>query len=96
MKSKPSETSLLETECLFGETVEVLDEYLDWVYCKLITDNYCGWVKKNNIGKFREATHRVLTIRTFIYKEPNVKSEIALYLPMGSNLVVEKSQIRLG
>ena len=35
MKSEPSETSPLETECLFGETVEIIDETLDWVYCKL-------------------------------------------------------------
>jgi cell wall-associated NlpC family hydrolase len=90
MKSKPFANSVLETECLFGETIEVLDENLDWVYCKLTTDNYYGWVKKVNIGKLRKATHRVLNIRTFIFKNPDAKSETALYLPMGSNLVVEK------
>ena len=90
MKSKPSENSSIETECLFGETVEVLDENLDWVYCKLITDNYYGWVKKSRIAKFRKATHRVLNIRTFIYKDADVKSDILLYLPMGANLVVQE------
>ena len=90
MKSKPSEKSSLETECLFGETVEVLDEKPDWFYCKLITDNYHGWVKKFRIGKFREATHRVLNIRTFIYKDADLKSNIELYLPMGSRLAIEK------
>lgn len=90
MKSKPSRESLLETECLFGETVEVLDDHLGWIYCKLITDNYHGWIKKNNVGIFKKATHRVLNIRTFVYKNPDVKSDIALYLPMGSHLVVEK------
>ena len=34
MKSEPSEKSSLETECLFGETVEILEERLDWVYCR--------------------------------------------------------------
>ena len=46
MKSKPSEKSPLETECLFGETVEIVEEHLDWVYCRLNTDGYYGWVKK--------------------------------------------------
>ena len=50
MKSEPSEKSPLETECLFGETVEILEEYLEWVYCKLSTDGYCGWVKKKRFG----------------------------------------------
>ena len=90
MKSNPSANSTLETECLFGETVEVLDENLDWVYCQLITDNYHGWVKKNNIAKFKEATHRVINLRTFIYRDADLKSNIELYLPMGANLVVEK------
>ena len=90
MKLEPFVNSPLETECLFGETVEVLDEDLDWVYCKLITDNYHGWVKKNNIAKFKKATHRVFNIRTFIYNDADLKSNIALYLPMGANLVVEK------
>ncbi len=89
MKSEPSENSCLETECLFGETIEVLDENLNWVYCKLITDNYYGWVKKSRIAKFGEATHRVLNLRTFIYKDADVKSDILLYLPMGSHLVVD-------
>jgi len=90
MRYKPHETSRLETECLFGETVEVLDNYLDWVYCKLITDNYYGWIKKCNIGKFRNPTHRVINIRSFIYKNADVKSNIVLYLPMGSHLEVKK------
>ena len=46
MRSEPSETSELETECLFGETVKILDEHLNWFYCELLTDNYIGWVKK--------------------------------------------------
>ena len=46
MKTEPTETSPLETECLYGETVEILNNHCDWVYCKLITDNYCGWIKK--------------------------------------------------
>ena len=46
MRAKPSHLSNLETECLYGEKVVVLDNYLDWCYCKLLTDNYCGWVEK--------------------------------------------------
>ena len=45
MTSEPSDKSSLETECLFGETVEILEERTDWVYCRLNTDNYYGWVK---------------------------------------------------
>ena len=90
MKSQPKEISLLETECLFGETVEILDETLDWVYCKLITDNYRGWIKKNGLGKLQTSTHRVIVKRSFVYIEKNSKSNCLFYLPMGAKLVVER------
>ena len=74
MKSKPTEISSLETECLFGEKVEIIDEQLDWVYCKLTTDNYCGWIRKEGLGILENPTHRVLVKRSFIYvdKNPNL------------------------
>ena len=92
MKSEPVETSLLETECLFGETVEVLDEYLDWVYCKLNTDSYHGWVKKEGLGKTKNPTHRVIANRSFIYADKNAKSNYLLYLPLGAQLVIDNIQ----
>lgn len=90
MRTNPKEISSLETECLFGEEVEILDNYLDWVYCRLITDNYYGWIKKNSLGRFKKTTHRVIINRTFIYKDANEKSNTLLYLPMGSKLKIKK------
>ena len=89
MKLEPTETSPLETECLFGETVEILDETLDWVYCKLNTDGYHGWVKKEGLGKTKNPTHRVIANRSFVYADKNAKSKYLLYLPLGAQLVIE-------
>ena len=69
MKSSPDETSSLETECLFGETVEILDKHFNWLYCKLETDNYYGWVHKKGLGKLQNPTHRVLAKRSFIHRD---------------------------
>ena len=90
MKSKPSENSSLETECLFGETVKILERYSDWLNCRLSTDNYCGWIKKSDLGKLKKITHRVLAPRTYIYKEANPKSNVAMHLTLGSQLCIEK------
>ena len=92
MKSEPTDTSPLETECLFGETVEILDESLDWVYCKLNTDGYQGWVKKKGLGKTNNPTHRVLANRSFVYEDKNPKSNCLFYLPLGSQLVIDNIQ----
>ena len=92
MKSEPTETSPLETECLFGERVEILDEDLDWVYCKLNTDSYHGWVKKEVLGKTANPTHRVIANRSFVYADKNPKSNCLLYLPLGAQLVIDNIQ----
>ena len=92
MKSEPTDRSPLETECLFGETVEILEECLDWVYCKLNTDNYHGWLKKEGLGKTENPTHRVLANRSFVYADKNPKSNYLLYLPLGAQLVVDNIQ----
>ena len=36
MREKPAFDSNLETECLFGETVEILEEKFEWVFCRLL------------------------------------------------------------
>ena len=92
MKSQPSDESSLETECLFGETVEVLEERLNWVYCRLITDNYFGWVKKKELGKFKKPTHRVIANRSFIYADKCPKSKSLFYVPLGSKLLIDNIQ----
>ncbi|MDB2478800.1 C40 family peptidase [Alphaproteobacteria bacterium] len=92
MRSDPFEKLPLETECLFGETVEILEEYLDWVYCKLTTDSYFGWVKKKGLSKLKNSTHRVITKRTYVYTEKNPKSNCIFYLPLGSKLLIENIQ----
>ena len=88
MRSNYSEASLLETECLFGETVKILEEFSGWNYCKLETDNYKGWVKKKSIGRLGDITHRVVAKRSFLYLDKDPKSNCLFYLPMGSKLPV--------
>ena len=89
MRSEPSETSELETECLFGETVKILDKHLNWFYCKLLTDNYIGWVKKKDLGYLLPCSHRVISNRTFLFKDVDIKSGYIDYLPLGAQVCVK-------
>lgn len=89
MRSEPDKFSELETECLFGESIEVLDKNLEWYYCRLLTDNYCGWVQKKNTGKMISPSHRVIANRTYMFKEDNIKSVCINYLPLGAQVHVK-------
>ena len=90
MKLEPNHSSTLETECLYGEKIKILEETTHWVYCQLFTDNYLGWVCKNALGHSLECTHRVIAIRSYLFTKKNIKSNIIHYLPMGSKLPVKK------
>lgn len=88
MNSDPYENSSLETECLFGESVEIIDQHSGWYYCKALIDNYYGWIKKNSLGYLEEATHRIILNRSFVFENRDPKSFCINYLPIGSKLTV--------
>ncbi len=90
MRFEPGEYQPLETECLFGEELEIKDERKDWYFCKLKTDDYCGWVRKAGVNFFLPPTHRVISIRSSVFSEKNIKSNYLHYLPLGSLLHVVK------
>ena len=89
MRFRPDKTSNLETECLFGECLTIIDEYLDWYYCRLLTDNYHGWVKKKYLDHMKSSTHRVISNRTFLFKNKDVKLGFIDYLPLGSEVCIQ-------
>ena len=92
MRLKPDDSSELETECLFGETVEVIDEYLEWVFCKLLIDNYFGWIKKKHLGNLPTSTHRIKVKRSLLLEMNNVKSNHIHYLPLGAQICINNKR----
>jgi len=90
MRLEPDEKENLETECLFGESVEILDTHDEWVFCKLLTDNYLGWIRKDCLGFLQNPTHRVLNLRTNIFSNKDIKSNCIHYLSLGSKIHIHK------
>lgn len=88
LRAEPSDNSELETEGLFGEKVTIIKKHSNWLYCKLLTDNYYGWLKDENLDILPKPTHRIISNRSFIFQEKNEKSRCILYLPLGSQLSV--------
>ena len=89
IKSKPDEESMTETECLYGEEVKIQKIIGKWAKCTTLFDNYEGWIKVDDLFRLENSTHRIISPRSFVYKEPNIKSYILNYLPMGSKIKVK-------
>ena len=79
------------SEGLFGERFQVVQTKEAFVYGKLLSDNYEGWIKKSDLSVEKKVTHRVSKLRTFVYEKKDIKSNIILTLPFGSNINVESS-----
>lgn len=82
--------SELTTECLFGESIEVLKKDDGWVFGRLHTDNYLGWTHFNNLSRSEKKNYRVIVPRTTVHLKPHIKSKVILLLSLGSLLNVVK------
>ena len=76
----------IDTELLFGEDIELIDEKNNFILCKSLIDNYIGWIKKKDVGVLPKPSHKVTQIRTFVFEDADMKSKIISYLPFGSKI----------
>lgn len=86
----PSDNSSLINEALFGESIYILDRKNGYVYCRLNTDDYEGWIKSGDLGYTPKPTHKITNVRSFLYEEKNFKRKILSYLPFGSKISIKK------
>ena len=84
------DTHALETELLFGESVQILERANGFARVILETDGYEGWVSaQGTLAETRPATHRLCCAAIHVLTAPDVKSSSLMRLSMGARLVVE-------
>lgn len=93
LRRYPDPSRGFETEALLGEAVTIYEESSGWAWVQLKRDRYVGYVPVDALrrGK-RKATHRVLTLGTFLYSAADIKSPPLVHLAMNA-LVVEARQV---
>ncbi len=90
LKKRADKTSELETQCLFGENVSLLEEKNDWGYCKCELDNYYGWIRLSELGEVVNSDYKINTSLTHVYSEPDIKSNILNSLYFNSKISIIK------
>lgn len=88
VKSKIGNKIPLDNEFLFGEKVNILKKTDNFYFCESLLDNYKGWISNKDLGELTVTTHRVINLRTCVFRDSHEKSEILIYLPCGSKLSV--------
>ena len=83
--------SKLSTQLLFGEECIAYEVSKGWSWVQSLRDQYVGYTPTANLSrKLYKPTHKVTSLRTYIYKEPNIKSKDLFHLSFNSVLEVKK------
>lgn len=92
LRRAPDANAPLETEALFGETVNVYDEQDGWAWAQLDRDQYIGYLPSAALGPSSESTHRVAALRTHAYPGPSIKLAPRMALSLGARLKIVASE----
>lgn len=87
--ARPANAAPRLTEALYGETITVFEEESGWAWGQLASDGYVGYVRAGllSVGD-PAATHRVAALRTFRYRDPDIKSEVLGWASLNAPLAV--------
>lgn len=86
---RPQDTAPMDTELLFGEQFRVYETRGEWCWGQSAQDDYVGYVRLSNLGLAQHVpTHRVVSVRTFRYPDPDIKSRPIMPLSMNAKITV--------
>ena len=85
LKSRPEQSAETVSELLYGEPLQILERADGWLKIVSVIDGYVGWLLTGaTMRGMGRPTHRINVPMSHIYREPNLKSEPLLPLPMAS------------
>lgn len=85
LRRAPRAEAGLDTEALMGDAVTVYDIRDGFAWVQLAHDGYVGYLPEAALGPADPApTHRVASVRTFIYPAPDLKRPHLAHLSLGA------------
>ena len=91
LRPRPAGDVGIDTEIIFGETVQLFDEMEGWSYVQADRDGYVGYLPSHAIATIGPpATHRVSVLRSYVYAGPSIKLPDPLLVPQGAPLSVTR------
>jgi len=75
LRREPRFDATLDTEALFGETLNLFDESEGWAWVQLTRDGYVGYMPSEGLAVAVTApTHKISALRTYVYPSPDFKT----------------------
>lgn len=89
LRPRPDRSAGIDTELVFGETVECWGMDEGYAYVRAERDGYVGYLSDVALEPLTApATHRVCVLRTYVYASASIKVPDPLLIPEGSEVRV--------
>lgn len=90
LRREPRSDAGIETEALMGDLVTVYEETIEgWAWAELAIDGYVGYLPVEALGAAVPVpTHRVASLRTFVYPAAEMRLPPVAQLSMGASVAV--------
>ena len=93
LRPRPDLGTPIDTELLYGETVDVFERSKGWAWVQARADGYVGYLREEYLVlDCCDITHLVASLRTYIYPEPNLKSPPLNLLSMNTPLSLTETE----
>ncbi len=89
LRAKPSATSGIDAQLLYGQPVHILARKRGWTLLQSVEDHYVGWTQASAVATGQlAATHVVSAPRTFVYPGPELRLPAKNILSLGSRVAI--------
>ena len=89
MHRSPRADAMQISQALLGQICCMYEDAAGWAWVQLQHDNYVGYVHADNLSEvITPVTHVVSAVSTFIYPNPDLKTQPAIVIPMNAGLCV--------
>lgn len=91
MRRSPADGALQDSQLLYGESFRVYEMKDRWAWGQANHDDYVGYVLAEDLQKTSPTmapTHKVTALRSFIYREPDMKTRPLMGVCLGAQLRV--------
>jgi cell wall-associated NlpC family hydrolase len=89
LRKEPRRDCGIDTELIFGETVTLFRDDEGWAYVQAERDGYVGYLPLEDVRPVSQsATHRVITLRTYLYAGPSIKTPDPVLIPQDARLTI--------
>ncbi|WP_138470950.1 NlpC/P60 family protein [Poseidonocella sp. HB161398] len=81
-----------QRQLLFGEPVKIVRDKGEHIQIEASRDGYEGVMARADLGPLLGQTHRIVTLATHVYSEPDIKSPELMTLSFGALLDMEEEK----